>query len=79
MSSKPIQHQGLHRFLLAQCYQLFLVKSERELRHFSEAQEHLEIASQGLQEAIASSNHRYEPQRYLHLLEGLRKIGRAHV
>lgn len=74
VSSKPIQHQGLHRFLLAQCYQLFLVKSLRELRHFSEAQEHLEIASQGLQEAIASSNHRYEPQRYLHLLEGLRTL-----
>lgn len=73
-SSQPIQHQGLHRFLLAQCYQLFLVKSLRELRQFSEAQEHLETASQGLQEAIESSNHRYEPQRYLHLLEGLRTL-----
>ena len=74
ISSKPIQHQGLHRFLLAQCYQLFLVKSLRELRLFSEAQEYLEAASQGLQEAIANSDHRYEPQRYLHLLEGLRTL-----
>lgn len=74
VSSKPIQHQGLHRFLLAQCYQLFLVKSLRELRQFSEAQAHLEIASKGLQQAITNSNHRYEPQRYLHLLEGLRAL-----
>jgi WD40 repeat protein len=74
VSSQPIQHQGLHRFLLAQCYQLFLVKSLRELRHLSEAQEHLETASKGLKEAIESSNHRYEPQRYLHLLEGLRAL-----
>ncbi|MGC1396171.1 MAG: hypothetical protein WA828_18070 [Coleofasciculaceae cyanobacterium] len=74
VSSKPIQHQGLHRFLLAQCYQLFLVKSLRELRQFSEAQEHLETASKGLQKAIESSSHRYEPQRYLHLLEGLRTL-----
>ena len=74
VNSKPIQHQGLHRFLLGQCYQLFLVKSLRELRQFSEAQEHLEAASEGLQEAIARSDHRYEPQRYLHLLEGLRTL-----
>ncbi len=73
-SSQPIQHQGLHRFLLAQCYQLFLVKSLRELRQFSEAQQYLETASKGLPEAIESSNHRYEPQRYLHLLEGLRTL-----
>jgi WD40 repeat protein len=74
VNSKPVEHQGLHRFLLAQCYQLFLVKSLRELRQFSEAQAYLETATKELQKAIASSNHRYEPQRYLHLLEGLRTL-----
>ncbi|HEY9902537.1 MAG TPA: hypothetical protein V6D43_08925 [Candidatus Sericytochromatia bacterium] len=74
VSSKPSQHQGLHRFLLAQTYQLFLVKSLRELGQPSEAQKRLETASQGLQDAIAKSDHRYEPQRYLHLLEGLRTL-----
>lgn len=74
VSSKPSQHQGLHRFLLAQCYQLFLVKSLRQLGKSPEAQQHLETASQGLKDAIAKSDHRYEPQRYLHLLEELRAL-----
>ena len=74
VKSKPIEHQGLHRFLLAQSYQLFWVKALRQLGQLSEAQQHLELASQGLQEAIAYSDHRYEPQRYLHLLEGLRSL-----
>lgn len=74
VQSKPSQHQGLHRFLLAQLYQLFLVKSQRELGQLEEALHHLETASQELQEAIESSDHRYEPQRYLHLLEELRTL-----
>ncbi len=74
VSSKPIEHQGLHRFLLAQLYQLFLVKSQRQLEQSSEALQHLETASTELQNAIANSDHRYEPERYLHLLEELRTL-----
>jgi WD40 repeat protein/tetratricopeptide (TPR) repeat protein len=74
VSSKPIQHQGLHRFLLAQLYQLFLVKSQREQGLLPEAEGQLETASLGLKYAIESSDHRFEPQRYLHLLEGLRSL-----
>jgi len=74
VSSKPSEHQGLHRFLLSQLYQLFLVKSQRQMGELSEALNHLETASLGLKEAIASSDHRYEPQRYLHLLEELRTL-----
>ncbi len=74
VSSKPIEHQGLHRFLLSQLYQLFLVKSLRQLGHLPEALHHLEAASQELQSDIESSNHQYEPQRYLHLLEELRSL-----
>ena len=72
VSSQPSEHQGLHRFLLAQLYQLFLVKSQRQVGQLPEALHQLETASQELPKAIASSNHRYEPQRYLHLLEELR-------
>ncbi len=74
IESKPIQHQGLHRFLLAQLYQLFLVKSQRALGQLEEAVHQLERASQELPSAIELSDHRYEPQRYLHLLEELRTL-----
>jgi WD40 repeat protein len=73
-SSQPLQHQGLHRFLLAQLYQLFLVKAQRELGLLSDAHKCLETASIKLRPALESSDHRYEPQRYLHLLEGLRNL-----
>ncbi len=74
VNSKPIEHQGLHRFLLAQLYQLFLVRSQRHLGQVPEALKHLETASLELHQAIESSDHRYEPQRYLHLLEQLRTL-----
>jgi WD40 repeat protein/tetratricopeptide (TPR) repeat protein len=74
VSDPPSQNQGLHRFLLAQLYLLFLVKAQRHLGRWEEAQHHLEVASVGLQQAIASSEHHYEPQRYLHLLEELRTL-----
>jgi WD40 repeat protein len=74
VSSQPVQHQGLHRFLLAQLYELFLVKSQRELGLLAEAQACLETASLELKQAIESSDHRYEPQRYLHLLEESRTL-----
>jgi WD40 repeat protein len=74
VTEKPSQLQGLHRFLLAQLYQLFIVKSQRQLGQLEQAQEHLEVACLGLQQALAKSEHRYEPQRYLHLLEGLRDL-----
>ncbi|HEY9649913.1 MAG TPA: hypothetical protein V6C95_04570, partial [Coleofasciculaceae cyanobacterium] len=72
ISSQPSQHQGLHRFLLTQLYQLFLVKSQRKLGQLPEAEQQLERASQELRAAIEASDHRYEPRRYLHLLEQLR-------
>ncbi|HEY9668175.1 MAG TPA: hypothetical protein V6C91_15295, partial [Coleofasciculaceae cyanobacterium] len=74
VSAQPSQLQGLHRFLLAQLYLLFVVKAQRQLGQFEDAQQHLEVASLGLQQAIASSEHNYEPQRYLHLLEELRDL-----
>ncbi|HEY9602471.1 MAG TPA: hypothetical protein V6C85_12725 [Allocoleopsis sp.] len=74
VAGKPSEHQGLHRYLLAQLYQLFLVKSQRHSGNLSEAQQELELASQELQQAIALSEHRFEPQRYLHLLEELRQL-----
>ncbi|MFB8792572.1 MAG: hypothetical protein U7123_27935 [Potamolinea sp.] len=74
VNSKPINHQGLHRFLLAQLYQLFLVKSLREQGQIPESLDQLEKASEGLKNAIELSEHRYEPQRYLHLLEELRNL-----
>ena len=74
VSAPPSQNQGLHRFLLAQLYLLFLVQALRQLGQREEAGRHLEVASVGLQQAIAASEHHYEPQRYLHLLEGLRHL-----
>lgn len=74
VSDPPSQNQGLHRFLLAQLYLLFLVKAQRQRGEWEEAQHHLEVASLGLQQAITSSEHHYEPQRYLHLLEELRTL-----
>ncbi|WP_293106902.1 hypothetical protein [Moorena sp. SIOASIH] len=66
--------QGLHPLLLAQLYRLFLVKSQRQQDNVAEADKQLEKASQKLADAIESSNYRYEPQRYLHLLERLRSL-----
>ncbi|MBE9127148.1 MULTISPECIES: hypothetical protein [unclassified Coleofasciculus] len=73
-SEKFSPDQGLHRFLLAQLYQLFLVQSYRQLGQLSAAQQHLKTASQELQAAVESSDYHYEPQRYLHLLENLRRL-----
>jgi WD40 repeat protein len=74
VNSKPSEHKGLHRFLLAQFYQLFLVKSLREQGQITESLVQLENASQQLKKAIEKSEHRYEPQRYLHLLEELQTL-----
>jgi WD40 repeat protein len=74
VTQEPSEHQGLHQFLLAQLYELFLVKALRQLGEFEEAQQHLEVASLGLPHAIAKSEHLYESQRYLHLLEDLRNL-----
>ncbi len=67
-------YQGLHPFLLTQIYQLFLVKSYRELGDSETAIAHLEIATSQLPGAIESSDNRYELQRYLHLLETLHHL-----
>ncbi|WP_293111229.1 hypothetical protein, partial [Moorena sp. SIO4G3] len=66
--------QGLHPLLLAQLYRLFLVKSQGNQGNLAEAVKQLEKASHKLADAIESSNYRYEPQRYLHLLERLRSL-----
>ncbi|WP_293083118.1 hypothetical protein [Moorena sp. SIO4A1] len=66
--------QGLHPLLLAQLYRLFLVKSQGKQGNLAQADKQLEKASQKLADAIESSNYRYEPQRYLHLLERLRSL-----
>ena len=66
--------QGLHPLLLAQLYRLFLVKSQGKQGNLAEAVKQLEKASDKLADAIESSNYRYEPQRYLHLLERLRSL-----
>jgi WD40 repeat protein len=74
VSGQPSEHQGLHRLLLRQLYQLFLVTAEGRLARETEAQALLEQASGELQEAIASSDYHYEPERYLHILEGMRSL-----
>ncbi|HEY9832347.1 MAG TPA: hypothetical protein V6D26_17305, partial [Stenomitos sp.] len=43
VSDPPSQNQGLHRFLLAQLYLLFLVKALRQLGQREEAGRHLEV------------------------------------
>ena len=74
IAENPNEHQGLHGFLLTQLYQLFLVKSYRQLGQEQQAIKYLQLSSQDLPDAITSSDHRYEPQRYLHLLEKLRTL-----
>ncbi|MGQ4648746.1 WD40 domain-containing protein [Lyngbya aestuarii] len=64
----------LYPSLLAQIYRLFLVKAQRQLARLSEADKHLEKASQQLAQALESSDYCYYPQRYLHLLETLQKL-----
>lgn len=65
---------GSHRLMLAQLYRLLLVKSQRQLGYLSEANNNLEIASLELKKAIEKSDHRYDPQRYLRLLELVRSL-----
>ncbi|HBW87798.1 MAG TPA: hypothetical protein DEG17_02615, partial [Cyanobacteria bacterium UBA11149] len=74
VSDLATNYQGLHPFLLIQLYQLFLVKSYRELGEGENATTNLEIASSQLAEAIESSDPHYELQRYLHLLETLHHL-----
>ena len=74
VATKPRDQQGLHPFLLKQLYQLFVVKSYRQLNQEQQAQQYLETARQELSAAITVSDHSYEPQRYLHLLEKLRTL-----
>ncbi|MGB7443999.1 MAG: hypothetical protein WA919_23285, partial [Coleofasciculaceae cyanobacterium] len=68
------QHSGTYPLLLSQLYQLFVVKCQWQLGKLPEALSSLELASQELSEAIELSEHRYEPQRYLYLLQQLSKL-----
>ncbi|MEQ9672044.1 WD40 domain-containing protein [Coleofasciculus sp. G2-EDA-02] len=72
--NQPQDYQGLHPYLLTQLYQLILVKSYHQLHQSTEATHHLNRASQDLPDAIAKSDYHYEPQRYLYLLESLRRL-----
>lgn len=71
---QPSPYPGTYPFLLSQLYQLFIVKCQRQLGKLSAAFKGLEMASQELSKAIELSEHRYEPQYYLHLLEQLRLL-----
>jgi len=68
------QEPCLYPLLLAQLYRLFLVKAQQQLDLLAEAEKHLEKASQQLTQALESSDYRYYPQRYLHLLDTLQKL-----
>ncbi|NEP11854.1 MAG: hypothetical protein F6K14_16920 [Symploca sp. SIO2C1] len=63
-----------HEFLLAQLYQLFLVKSQQQLGLQVDARQRLSQACQELQQAIELSDYYSRVQRYLYLLESLRKL-----
>jgi len=74
ISESLSDYPGLHPYLLTQLYQLIIVKSYHQLHQSAAATQHLNQASQELADAIAKSDYRYEPQRYLYLLESLRRL-----
>lgn len=68
------QPLGLYRLLWEQIFRLILVKAQRRTGELDAAMMQLEKASQGLVDAIALSDSRYDPLRYLRLLKGLRSL-----
>ncbi|NET55708.1 MAG: hypothetical protein F6K47_05910 [Symploca sp. SIO2E6] len=63
-----------HGFLLTQLYQLFWVKSQQRLGLPVDARQQLSQACKELQQTIESSDYNSRVQRYLYLLESLRKL-----
>jgi WD40 repeat protein len=67
-------HQGIFPLLLAQSYRLLLAKAQRKLGEEKIALEQLKMASENLDEALESSDHRYDAHRYIRLLRSLRSL-----
>jgi len=65
---------NFHEFLLAQLYQLFLVKSQQRLGMQLDARQQLSQACKELQQTIELSDSNSRIQHYLYLLESLRKL-----
>ncbi|MBD2312469.1 hypothetical protein H6G20_12435 [Desertifilum sp. FACHB-1129] len=68
------QPLGLYRGLWEQIFRLILAKAQRRIGELDAASVTLEKASQGLIAAIANSDPRYDRERYLRLLKGLRSL-----
>ena len=67
-------NQGIFALLLAQIYRLLLAKAQRHLGEEKIALEQLKMASENLEEALETSDHRYDAHRYIRLLRSLRSL-----
>jgi WD40 repeat protein/uncharacterized small protein (DUF1192 family) len=67
-------NQGIFPLLLAQSYRLLLAKAQRNLGEEKIALEQLKMASDNLDEALETSDHRYDAHRYIRLLRSLRSL-----
>ncbi len=67
----PLVLQGL---LLGQLYRLFLIKANRSLGNYNQAEHNLTIAKRQLDIALENSDHRADPQQYLDILKQLRTL-----
>ncbi len=67
-------YQGIFPLLLAQMYRLLLAKAQRNLGEEKIAVEQLKMASENLDEALETSDHRYDAHRYIRLLRSLRSL-----
>jgi WD40 repeat protein len=67
-------NQGIFPLLLAQIYRLLLAKAQRNLGEEKIVLEQLEMASNNLDEALETSDHRYDAHCYIRLLRSLRSL-----
>ncbi|MBW4608643.1 MAG: hypothetical protein KME22_15900 [Hassallia sp. WJT32-NPBG1] len=67
-------NQAIFALLLAQSYRLLLAKAQRNLGEEKIALEQLKMASENLDEALETSDHRYDAHRYIRLLRSLRSL-----
>jgi len=68
------QPHQLYRLLWEQIWRLVLVQALKRIFEFQAADENLDLACQKLKNAIAGTEHRYGPDRYLRLLKELRRL-----
>jgi len=68
------QPHELYRLLWEQIWRLVLVQAQKHNFEFQAADDNLELACQELKGAIAGTEHRYGPERYLRLLKELRLL-----